>query len=194
MAQHAYGISGVVNSAIYATADGCIGTYDTEQDCLDPTAFNYPCGYANVDLTGTPISMVSRARGGGWGVRASQRGSRQPCPCALLVGLTAAATPPPPLALQKNEFGVAGVYVADEIDVSADLKTANIFTGEAAALHCPAILSASQPVVCRAPTLLPTPASTPHPPFVQAVTAAGAAPRCRPRRRPRSCATSSRCT
>ena len=56
MAQHAYGVTGVTISADYATADGCIGFIS---DCMDTTQDNYPCAFANVDLTGTPVSMVN---------------------------------------------------------------------------------------------------------------------------------------
>ena len=64
---------------------------------------------------------------GGFGRHSGARGNPAPVLCLW------DSLPPPPLALQKNEFGVAGVYVADEIDVSVDLQTANIFTGEGAA-------------------------------------------------------------
>ena len=46
-------------SLLRTSADGCIGFYDAATDCLNPDGVaSYPCAFANVDLTGTPLSMV----------------------------------------------------------------------------------------------------------------------------------------
>jgi len=44
--------------ALHAAADGCVGTYSSVNNCLNSADPSYPCAFANVDLTGTPFSMV----------------------------------------------------------------------------------------------------------------------------------------
>ena len=40
-------------------ADSCIGPYAKMADCTNPFDISSPCAFANVDLTGIPLSLVS---------------------------------------------------------------------------------------------------------------------------------------
>ena len=45
---------------IFSTAaDGCIGGYSHLNGCLDEYQASYPCAFANVDLTGIPLTLVN---------------------------------------------------------------------------------------------------------------------------------------
>ena len=56
---HAYGVSGAQTAAFFATGDHCIGAFQQITDCLNQYAPAFPCAFANVDLTGTPFSLVN---------------------------------------------------------------------------------------------------------------------------------------
>ena len=45
-------------------ADSCIGDYDLTTDCLNTESPSYPCAFANIDLTGTPITLVREKENG----------------------------------------------------------------------------------------------------------------------------------
>ena len=45
-------------------AEACVGPYFNVNDCLNEYAPAYPCAFANINLTGTPFTLVTSSFAG----------------------------------------------------------------------------------------------------------------------------------